>query len=532
MLDYLRKDFKLINSLIKLVAFLLILNQNSCSPKRLGDTVIIAGAGKVKTIDPAQATTLRSLQLINALGDTLYGFDEKGNLTPQLASDLPIVKDNGLTIDIPLKKNIYFHDGTVFDSYAMRFSLERFMRIGTDSYLIKERVRSIESPNKFLIRLHLKRKSSSLIKLLSSVNLSPVSPKAYKNNQNDYINKNFIGTGPYKLISFSPDKQRIEPFSKYWGEKPKNKGIDYVSFNSSSSLFGAMRTGEVDILLSNSLEDIQILALNRLAQAGKLKETKGPAIEIGYITLKTNSEPFNKTSIREAIAYSINRNLITQKVSFGLRDPLRSIIPIALKKEKVFTWPGHDPMKTRSLLKKEGYCKNKKLIIPFTYRSNVPADKLLALTWKEQLKNELDDCLELELNGIESTTVYEQLSKGSYPAVMLDWTGQFPDPEAYIAPLLRCNLLVEKVCKEGEAVISGSFWGDPDIQVGLNESESLTGEKRLKKILEIEELAAKGYPYIPIWMVKPRAWSQLNIDNMKFNKRGQIDLKSIQRDNK
>ena len=76
-------------------------------------------------------------------------------------------------------------------------------------------------------------------------------------------------------------------------------------------------------------------------------------------------------------------------------------------------------------MQKENYCNGNILKIPLTYRSNVPADKLIALTWQEEIKNYLKDCIDIELNGVESTTFYKNLSLGIYTAVLLDWTFNF-----------------------------------------------------------------------------------------------------------
>ena len=109
-------------------------------------------------------------------------------------------------------------------------------------------------------------------------------------------------------------------------------------------------------------------------------------------------------------------------------------------------------------MQKQGYCNGNILKIPLTYRSNVPADKLIALTWQEEIKNSLKDCIEIELNGVESTTVYKNLSLGIYTAVILDWTGAYSDPEAYLTPLLSCNEIVDGICKKGESFNSTYFF--------------------------------------------------------------------------
>ena len=56
---------------------MLVLSQLSCHPSRQSHRLIVASAGKIISLDPAQANTFHALQIISALGDTLYEIDEK-----------------------------------------------------------------------------------------------------------------------------------------------------------------------------------------------------------------------------------------------------------------------------------------------------------------------------------------------------------------------------------------------------------------------------------------------------------------------
>ncbi len=511
-----------------LVIFLSLL---SCVPKRNSSRIIVSGAGKIISLDPAQANTFHSIQLLSALGDPLYLLDQEGKLIPKLAKSLPLKSNGGKTISIPLREDIFFHDGTPFNSDAMAFSLRRFMKIGRLNYILDGRISSIETPSKYLLRLQLSRPSSSLKGLLTSINLTPVSPSAYVNHKDKFLNEKFIGTGPYQLKSFKPHKQRIEPFKKYWGNQPKNNGIDFISFNNSTSLFIALKTGEVDVLLSDSIDADQQKHLKQMSKEGLIKEGEGPPLEIGYITFRTNIAPLNQPLLREALINSLDRNLISERVSYGLRKPLRSLIPPSLKQLKNNQpWPKYNPEYARSLFSQAGFCGERKLEIPFTFRSNVPADKLLALTWKAQINKDLSDCLNLKINGLESTTVYKQLGDGSFQAVMLDWRGSYPDPAAYLSPFLSCTEIKERTCLKGEAATSGSFWSSKWLANSLQTSDRLNGEKRLQKLREINAYAAKGGAYLPIWVVTPKAWSQNYLSLPKFDGSGHLlldQLKSI-----
>jgi peptide/nickel transport system substrate-binding protein len=522
-----RLPFKLA---IKFSAFLLLFAQVSCMVKSDFKGIILASKGKIESLDPAQANKLLALQLISSLGDTLYRINLQGSLVPMLAKDRPIISKDGLSISIPLKENILFHDGTKFNAEAMAFSINRFIQIGTLTYITKN-IKSIETPEEFLIRINLSKPSTSIKGLLTSINLTPISPTSYSLYKDKFLINNFIGTGPYKLINYSAERQSIEPFENYWGEKVKNSGITFVSFTNSTSLFSAIKTGQVDVLLSNAIEDVHSFALKNLSKKNTLIEGEGPPMEIGYIAFRTNSDLLKNKKIRKALLFSLDRDLISNQVSYGLRVPLRSLIPPFLAIRKNSPWPKYNVETASRIFKEAGFCNNKKLTLPLTFRSNVPSDKLLALKWQQQIKQDLSECLEISLNGVESTTIYKQLSEGAFEAVILDWTGDYPDPYAYLAPLLDCIKINDEVCEDGEAVTGGTFWANNTLQKSLMKSELLREEERLEELRKVERLAAEGAALLPIWHLKPRVWTRNNLSKPKFDGSGRLLLKEMIKDN-
>ena len=142
-------------------ALALCISQSACQPGRNSDRITVASAGRITSLDPAQASTFGALQLLSALGDTLYKRSATGQLTPALASALPEISDGGRTVTIPLREDVLFHDGTRFDAEAMAFSLRRFLEIGTLSYVVGDRITAVEAPETYRLRLRLSRPSVS-----------------------------------------------------------------------------------------------------------------------------------------------------------------------------------------------------------------------------------------------------------------------------------------------------------------------------------------------------------------------------------
>ena len=489
--------------------------------------LVVASKNRVDTVDPAGGYTFGAMQLLSAIGDPLYAINARGQLEPRLALAPPQVSADGLTARVELRQGVRFHDGTPFNAAAMVFTLERFLAIGKLSYLLGDRVSGVRAVGPYTLELTLKRPFSALAELLSAVMLTPLSPSAYRNHRKSFLNDRFVGTGPYRLSFFTNQQQRLEPFAGYWGARAANGGIDLVSLSNSTALFGALQSGEVDVLLSTSLEIDQQAALRRSATAGKLQEGSGPALEIGYLTLLTDQPPLNDPRLRQAVAYSLDRATISRRVTLGLRPPLRDLVPPSLKGSDPTAWPSYSPARARALYRQAGYCQGKRLSLPLTFRSNIPADRMFALTWQAQLRQDLGDCVELEVTGMEATTAYRQLGEGAFPLILLEWMGDFPDADNYLVPLLGCEEARGERCLKGASAASGSFWAKPGLQQELERSASLTGPARAAQLRRIQRQTAAANPYLPVWLVAPRAWAQRNVSQPRFDGSGRLLLQEL-----
>ena len=273
-----------------LAALLLLPALTACQPRRPEGVLIVATKSRLDSLDPVAASRVGIMQVLSALGDPLYAISADGRIEPRLATALPQLSADGLKARIPLRPGVLFHDGTPFNAEAMAFSLRRFLAIGTLGFQLSDRVRAVRASGPLEIELDLKQPFSPLPRLLSAIFLTPVSPTAYRAYRDKPLADRFVGTGPYRLSFFSPQQQRLSPWPRYWGTRPRNGGLSLVTLSNSTALFGALRSGEVDLLLSSGLEIDHQRALHRDAQAGRLREAIGPALEIGFLSLLSDQE--------------------------------------------------------------------------------------------------------------------------------------------------------------------------------------------------------------------------------------------------
>ena len=67
------------------------------------------------------------------------------------------------------------------------------------------------------------------------------------------------------------------------------------------------------------------------------------------------------------------------------------------------------------------------------------------------------------------------------------------------------------------------------IKKQLVESDLNYGIQRKKKLNKVEESAANGAAYLPVWLVEPRAWAQSHISTPEFDGNGQLLLGRLRR---
>ncbi|NDG75635.1 MAG: ABC transporter substrate-binding protein, partial [Synechococcaceae bacterium WB8_1B_136] len=243
----------------------LLLPLLGCQPVHPPGQLVVANKSSLDSVDPVDVTSFAGTQLLSAIGDPLYASDAAGQLRPRLAAAFPQLSAGGRLARIPLRRDVRFHDGTPFNAAAMVFSLQRFRALGKLSYLLDDRITAIRASGPYELELQLKRPYSALAALLSSINLTPVSPAAYRQHARRSLAQRFVGTGAYTLAGYSPQQQKLLPFRGYWGEPPRNRGIHLVTLSNSTALFGALVSGEVDVLISQGLESDQQRALAQRA---------------------------------------------------------------------------------------------------------------------------------------------------------------------------------------------------------------------------------------------------------------------------
>ncbi|MBE9178333.1 peptide ABC transporter substrate-binding protein [Oculatella sp. LEGE 06141] len=495
--------------------------------------ITIGTTQKAETLDPADAYTIFTGILLYNLGDRLYTYEPgTTDLVPQLATEMPTVSEDGLTYTIPLREDVTLHDGTPFNAEVMKFSIDRFMTNGGDpAFLLSDQVDSVEATGDYELTITLKYAFAAFPSLLSFWGVTPVSPEAYEIGEGNFKPDSFIGTGPYKLASLSADAVRLDVNEEYWGEKPANQGIDIQIFASPANLYNTFRTGGLDVAYQ-TLDPEQIASLEREADNGGWQVIEAGTTVVNYMSLNQKMEPTNDLNVRKAIAAMIDRNLMNQRVFQDQAEPLYSMLPTSFEISKpVFkeAYGDGDFDKARTFLTEAGYSESNPLSFEIWYPSASTQRGIVANTLKESIEQALPGLVTVEVNSTERATLSENIEKGAYQTVLLNWYPDFFDPDNFIQPFLSCDQgSSSALCEQGASQNNGSFYySDRANELIKNERAEQEPQARDAIFTELQDILIEDVPYIPLWQNKDYIFAKEGVNNVDIEPTQQFLLWQI-----
>ncbi|MDA8219533.1 MAG: ABC transporter substrate-binding protein [Dehalococcoidales bacterium] len=286
----------------------------AAGPKK-GGTLTIAQTDAFVTFNPYER---RWYRIRRAMYNSLGHYDMNVNLQPELAEKWDISPD-GKTITFKLREGVKFHSGREMTSEDVKFSIEF---ASTDERVLArptyQMVKKAEAPSKYVAVFYLDKPNAGIYDLIDSLHVidkETITDSAKMGN----------GTGPFKLDKYIPnDRIEFVAFQDYW-DKGKPYLDRYVSriIPDTAALSINVESGAIDVAFRISYMD-----------AVRLKSDKKFLIDMGQpgnatfdIGINTKLEPFTDKRVRQAIAWSMDRNRFVRTVLQGLSEPTCLIWP-------------------------------------------------------------------------------------------------------------------------------------------------------------------------------------------------------------
>ncbi len=307
------------------------------------------GGGELRIIQ-SQAPTVLAAHSSTGSKDTYAGslvlepllaYMEDGSLAPMLAETLPSVADGTVAKDLTsvtftLKKGVLWSDGQPFTANDLVFTWQWVTNVDNSSVNFDtwSVIKSIEVKNDLTAAITFTQPQVAWFEPFTGYDWGVIYPAHVFNNDPKNKNDGFltapIGTGPFRVDSFSPND--LGTFAANENYREANKPFfAKVTFKGGGDAVSAGRavvqTGDYDYAWNVQAEPEIIKELNDSGTKGKILQKVDTTVESIYLNFsdpnkevngeksqKDTPHPFlTDNAVRQALNLGIQRDLISEK---------------------------------------------------------------------------------------------------------------------------------------------------------------------------------------------------------------------------
>ncbi|MEV6413739.1 ABC transporter substrate-binding protein [Kribbella sp. NPDC051718] len=402
-----------------------------------GGTLTVALSADPDKLDPTLSRSLYSRYVFHTMCEKLYDLGPDAKIVPQLATALPTVSPDGLSLTIPLREGVKFADGTTLDSAAVKLSINRGLTLpasGRKSELGP--ISSIETPDAKTVVIKLSKPFAPLTAALADRAGMVLSPAAVNKLGADFSTAP-VCVGPFKFASrVAQNSIKVVKDPLYYdAAKVHLDAIEYRIITDSSIRSANLRSGDAQVADSLSSQDaptlqkdssLSVLQSQSLGYQG-LTINIGNADGIGNPVKQLDTPIAKDPRVRQALEASIDREALVTSIFNGLNTVACS--PISPKSEfssdAAQKCPAHDTAKAKDLLKQAGVATPYKVSM---ITSNNPDSLRLAQALQAMVK---EGGFDLVIKPVEYASLLDQQDRGDYELLQLGWSGRV-DPDANI----------------------------------------------------------------------------------------------------
>ncbi|APU16049.1 ABC transporter substrate-binding protein [Actinoalloteichus fjordicus] len=412
------------------------------TPVREGGDLVMGLSAEPDQLDPTTSTSLYTRYVMSSVCEKLYDLDAEGELVPQLASELPTVSGDGLSVTIPLRTGAVFADGAPFDAEAVRTTLLRHLE-KEDSARRAELgpIESIEVLDEEQVVLHYAEPFAPITGALADRAGMILSPDALAEHPDDF-GSHPVCVGPFRFVDRIPQTSiSVERDPLYYdADQVHLDTITYRIMSDASIRAANLRSGDVQVIDRVSTTEVDALALEDgidVLQIGSLGyqgvtfnvgNVAGVGAETGEIDTPLAADP----RVRQAFSHAVDRDALVNSVFNNWFEPACSPISPAspFTSEASEACPEHDPEESRRLLAEAG------VETPYRIRLQA-ANNPDTLRFSQALQASVGEGgFEIEIVPVEYSTLLDVQANGTFDAVQLGWSGRI-DPNNNIRTFME-----------------------------------------------------------------------------------------------
>ena len=472
------------------------------TPRRGGVLLAVIGADP-PSLDPHQESTFANIQLVAPLYSTLIQIDPYS--FPKIIGDVATewkVTPDGLTYTFKIRQGIRFHDGSPLTAADVKATYDKIVSPPEGVRSVRKNaytaVARIEAPDPSTVVFKLKFPSASLLDNLASP-WNVIFPKKYLDKDPNHFKTNVVGSGPFKLKSYTrgstfEGERNRDYFVK---DRPYLDGYKFFISPETSVRAAAIRSGRAYI----EFRDLPIAEVDAIRkQLGDKVAVQTTAVTGQWgIAINTTAKPFNDVRVRKALTLGFDRytgGKVLQTLT-GLRDVgglMRPGSEWAMPEAELQKLPGFwkDVEKSRAearrLLAEAGYPNGLKVVLK-NRNVKLPYQDFAVFLIQEWRKIGI----EAENRPLETAAWFaDGQDTGNFELIIAPTVEFMDDPDQFLGRYVT-----------GSTQNWGRF-SDPRIDdLFSRQARSLDSGERKKAIMDLQKIVLENVYYMPgLWWTR------------------------------
>ncbi|QFU77390.1 peptide ABC transporter substrate-binding protein [Halioglobus maricola] len=314
--------------------------------------------------------------------------------------------------------------------------------------------------------------------------------------------ENIVSNGPFVLSEWRMQKRLVVSKNPlYWDQQ--NVALEQIVFHpidSESTEDRMYRVGQL-----HKTDMVPLAKIPEFLQSGNPEYRQTPMFGTYFLILNVERAPLDQVKVRQALAATIDRELLARSVLHDSVLPHRGIVPRGIAGYDPELPLPYDPEEGRRLLAEAGYPDGDGFPeLEFIFNTSENNRKIL-IALQQMWKNELG--ISVTLTNMEWRVFVDKLDERDFQGSRLGWIGGFVDPVMFLELMTSDNV-------SNYSGFSNEVY-DEIMRVLVPEAE--TPRERLKLLEEAEVLALKQAPYIPLYTYTDRYMIRQNVKGFPAN---------------
>lgn len=383
-----------------------------------------------KTLNPLFNRNEDIYQIHHLIYESLVTFDENMHIEPLLAQKWEF-SNGGNSIDFTIKQGIKWHDGvplTVEDIVFTVNVIKGNIKGVANQSIYKQTLQSIKDVEKLdnnTIRFNLTKDVANILEIVTF----PILPShVFSENQIQLMNQNdflIVGTGMYKLNEY--DNMRnigLIRNENYWGKKPYIENINISIVPDEEAQLSLFENGDIGFIYP------KVVDWGKYADDRRIRSSEFVTPIYEFVGVNFRKSILQDKNIRKAIAYSIDREKISDNIYFGHTTVVDfPVLPNSWLYDEGKIELGYNSNTANALLEEAGYIldenigdrkddKGEILKLKLLTNSNNPLREQTALLIQDDLKKV---GIQLDVEFLEWDELQKQINTGNYDLVLAGW---------------------------------------------------------------------------------------------------------------